>query len=174
MGLAIALLILAPYAQVRGFGFVNLDDQQYVYENPLVLHGLSWSGVWSAFAEFRATNWHPLTWLSHMADVEAFGLDAGAHHIVNVALHLANALLLFAFLRRATGARWRSGAVAALFAVHPLHVESVAWISERKDVLSTLFLFLALHAWLGYARRPRVTAYLGVAGLLMLGLLCKP
>ncbi len=170
----LVLLILIPYAQVRGFGFVNLDDQQYVYDNPLVLGGLSWRAAVRAFTEYRAANWHPLTWLSHMADVSAFGLDPGWHHLVNVLLHAANAVLLFAFLRSATGARWRAAAVAALFAVHPLHVESVAWISERKDVLSTLFLLLALQAWLGHVRRPRAAAYALVAGLLALGLMAKP
>ncbi len=170
----LVLLTLAPYAQVTGFGFVNLDDQQYVYENPLVLGGLSWRGAVRAFAEYRAANWHPLTWLSHMADVSAFGLDAGWHHLVNVLLHAANTGLLFAFLRSATGARWRAAAVAGLFGVHPLHVESVAWISERKDVLSTLFLLLVLQAWLGYARRPRAAASALVAALLALGLMAKP
>ncbi len=176
LGLSALLLLLVAviYAQVRTFTFVNLDDQQYVTANPMVLRGLGWDGVAWAFADFHAANWHPLTWLSHMADVTSFGLDAGSHHLVNVALHALNAVLLLAFLARATGATWRSAIVAALFAVHPLHVESVAWVSERKDVLSGLCFFLALHAWVSYARRPHVTRYLAVAGLLALGLLAKP
>lgn len=172
-----ALLVVtlaAVYAQVRTFAFVNLDDQQYVTSNPVVLRGLTWDGVGWAFGGFHAANWHPLTWLSHMADVTLFGLDAGAHHLVNVALHALNALLLFAFLRRATGATWRSAAVAALFAVHPLHVESVAWVSERKDVLSALFFFLTIHAWIGHTRRPGAGRYVAVAALFVLGLLAKP
>ncbi len=167
-------VILLVYAQVRTFAFVNLDDQQYVTSNPVVLRGLTWDGVAWAFGGFHAANWHPLTWLSHMADVTLFGADAGAHHAVNVALHALNALLLFGFLRRATGATWRSAAVAALFAVHPLHVESVAWVSERKDVLSGAFFFLTLHAWLGYTRRPGAGRYVAVAALFVLGLLAKP
>jgi tetratricopeptide (TPR) repeat protein len=167
-------LVAAVYGQVGAFAFVNLDDQQYVTANPEVLRGLGWDGLAWAFGGFHAANWHPLTWLSHMADVSLFGADAGWHHLVNVALHALNSVLLLSFLRRTTGATWRSAAVAALFAIHPLHVESVAWISERKDVLSGVFFFLALHAWVSYARRPGVLRYLAVAGLLVLGLLAKP
>jgi tetratricopeptide (TPR) repeat protein len=167
-------LVALVYGQAGAFDFVNLDDQQYVTANPYVLRGLGWDGVAWAFGGFAAANWHPLTWLSHMADVTLFGVEAGAHHLVNVALHAANAVLLFTFLWRATGARWRSAIVAALFAVHPLHVESVAWISERKDVLSGLLFFLVLHAWLAYVRRPCTRRYVAVAALLALGLLAKP
>jgi protein O-mannosyl-transferase len=169
----VALVALA-YAQVRAFGFVNLDDQAYVYENPLVRHGLTWAGVVQAFSRFQASNWHPLTWLSHLLDVQLFGLHAGAHHVVNATFHALDALLLYALLRQLTARPWRSALVAALFAVHPLHVESVAWISERKDVLSTLFLLLCLLAWVEHVRRPRPTAYLAALGLFALGLLCKP
>lgn len=171
--LVVALVALV-YGQTGAFAFVNLDDQQYVTANPHVLRGLGWDGVAWAFGGFNAANWHPLTWLSHMLDVTLFGVEAGPHHLVNVALHAANAVLLFAFLWRATGARWRSALVAALFAVHPLHVESVAWVSERKDVLSGLLFFLALHAWLAYVRRPCARRYVAVAALLALGLLAKP
>lgn len=173
-GALLVALVAAVYAQAGAFAFVNLDDQQYVTANPMVLRGLRWEGVAWAFGGFHASNWHPLTWLSHMADVSLFGAHAGAHHLVSVALHALNAILLFALLRRTTGATWRSAIAAALFAVHPLHVESVAWVSERKDVLSGLLFFLALHAWVSYARRPGAGRYLAVAALLALGLLAKP
>ncbi|HEX9053248.1 MAG TPA: tetratricopeptide repeat protein, partial [Anaeromyxobacter sp.] len=171
---ALGILVLAVFGQTAGFGFVNFDDPQYVLRNPLVLGGLSWRGAGAAFTSLYAANWHPLTWLSHMADVSLFGLDAGAHHAVNVAFHLANALLLFRLLRVATGATVRAAVVAALFAVHPLHVESVAWISERKDVLSTFLLLLTLIAWVRHARRPRAATLAGVCALFALGLLAKP
>lgn len=157
-----------------GFGFVSFDDSEYVYENAVVLRGLSWDGVAWAFGGLRFSNWQPLTWLSHMADVELFGVAPGSHHAVSVLLHLANTGLLFALLRATTGARWRSLAVAALFALHPLRVEPVAWISSRKDVLSTLFLLLALHAWAAYARGRRPGAYAVALALAVLGLMTKP
>ncbi len=127
-----------------------------------------------AFGAFRAANWHPLTWLSHMLDVELFGADAGKHHLVNVAFHGVNTLLLFWMLRNATGATVRSIVVAALFAVHPLHVESVAWISERKDVLSTAFLLITIGSYVRYARTGLRRAYVATACFLAMGLLAKP
>ena len=136
---AIFLLALTVYWAATGFGFLNLDDQTYVYENRMVLRGLSWEGFAWAFGSLRGSNWHPLTWLSHMADVQLFGLEPGRHHLVSVLIHALDSVLLFLWLRLATGSTWRSAVVGALFAVHPLHVESVAWISERKDVLSTFF-----------------------------------
>ena len=157
-----------------GFSFINYDDGQYVWENLHVQGGLSKEGVSWAFTTFEAANWHPLTWISHMTDVELFGLDAGWHHRVNVLFHLANTALLFLVLWRMTGGLWRSAFVAALFAVHPLHVESVAWVSERKDVLSTLFWLLTMGAYLGYVRRPSVRRYVPVFVFLALGLMCKP
>jgi Flp pilus assembly protein TadD len=172
--LGLAALVVAIYAQTSRFAFVNLDDPQYVTENAWVLRGLTWDGAAWALGAFHAGNWHPLTWLSHMADVQLFGPDPGWHHLVNVLLHLANTLLLFAWLRGMTGATWRSALAAALFAVHPLHVESVAWVSERKDVLSTLFWLLASMAWVRYARRPRAGAYLAALGLFAAGLTAKP
>jgi tetratricopeptide (TPR) repeat protein len=172
--LALAALVIAVYARTWTFGFVNLDDLQYVVDNPQVLRGLTWNGTGWAFGSFHAGNWHPLTWLSHMADVQLFGADAGGHHLVSVLLHLANTLLVFAWLRGMTGAPWRSALAAALFAVHPLHVESVAWVSERKDVLSTLFWLLASMAWVRYARRPRPGPYLLSLALFAVGLLAKP
>jgi hypothetical protein len=119
-----------------------------VTNNSHVRQGLSLSGIAWAFSAFHAANWHPLTWLSHMLDASLFGLDPRGHHATSIALHAANTILLYAFLLRATGARWRSALAAALFAVHPLHVESVAWVAERKDVLSTLFWLLTLHFYL--------------------------
>ena len=162
------------YWQVGGHRFVNFDDNVYVSENPQVLRGLTPESVSWAFATAHGDNWYPLTWLSYMADIELFGLNAGWHHRVNMLLHLANTVLLFLVLWRMTGGMWQSGFVAALFGVHPLHVESVAWVSERKDVLSALFWMLTMGAYLRYARRPTVGRYLAVAVLLALGLMCKP
>jgi len=154
--------------------FIGLDDQEYVIGNPVVREGLTISGATWAFTATYAANWHPLTWLSHMADVTLFGLDAGWHHRVNVLIHCASAILLFLALRRMTGALWRSLLVAALFAVHPLHVESVAWISERKDTLGALFWMLALLAYGAYARRRTPLSTLAVAACFALGLMAKP
>jgi hypothetical protein len=170
----LAALVLAVYWQAGGFPFVNYDDGMYVYENPQVRAGLTGRGIAWAFTTFHASNWHPLTWLSHMLDVEMFGLDAGWHHRVNVLFHALNAILLFLVLRGMTGEDWKSGFVAALFAVHPLHVESVAWVAERKDVLSTFFLFLSMGAYGHYVKRPGTLRYMGVAVPFALGLLCKP
>ena len=139
MRTALVAVTLATFAGVWSFGFVNFDDPQYIINNPHVSTGLTWANVVWAFTSGYAANWHPVTWLSHMIDVTVFGLAPGPAHAVNLALHVANVLLLFAFFVRTTGAAGRSAVVAALFAVHPLHVESVAWISERKDVLSTFF-----------------------------------
>jgi tetratricopeptide (TPR) repeat protein len=176
---AVTLLILATitliaFAPAWNYGFVNYDDPGYVTENPAVRDGLTLKGaVWALTAD-QESNWHPVTWLSHMTDVELFGLDAAWHHRVNLAFHIANTLLLFWVLYRMTGARICSAFVAAFFAVHPLHVQSVVWISERKDVLSVFFGMLIVAAYLSYARRPRRTLYLAVVGLLALGLMAKP
>jgi tetratricopeptide (TPR) repeat protein len=161
------------YAQVASFGFVNIDDQVYVTENPHVLRGLTADGLRWALG-FHAANWHPLTWLSHMLDVQLFGLRAGGHHLTSALLHLANTLLVFRLLRTATGAVGRSALVAALFGVHPLHVESVAWVAERKDVLSTLFGLLAALTYVHAVRRPGRPRLWPVAALLALGLMAKP
>ncbi len=171
---ALAALVAVVFAQVGGFGFVAYDDGLYVGGNDVVRRGLTPAGVAWAFTTLTGSNWHPLTWISLMADVSIFGVDAGWLHRVNVAWHLANALLLWGVLESYTGARWRSWAVAALFAVHPLHVESVAWISERKDVLSTFFWLLAMGAWRAYVERPSRRRYVAVAALFALGLLSKP
>jgi protein O-mannosyl-transferase len=174
----IALLLVTAvalaYAPVRSHGFVNLDDPEYVYDNPRVTAGLTGESVAWAFTAVHSANWHPLTWLSHMLDCELFGLDAGSHHLTSVVLHALASLCLFAALRAMTGARWPSAFVAALFALHPRNVESVAWISERKDVLSALFWTAAMWAYSGYVRRPAIGRYLAVVGLFALGLLAKP
>lgn len=172
--LLLAALVIGVFWQVGGHSFINLDDNGYIYENSQVRGGLTCEGVAWAFSSTEMANWHPLTWISHMADVELFGLDAGWHHRVNALFHLLNTLLLFLVLNRMTESPWRSGFVAALFAVHPLHVESVAWVAERKDVLSTLFWILTMWAYLRYTRRPCVARYLLVAAMLAIGLMCKP
>ena len=147
ISLLLAVTTLAAYWPVRRAGFTNFDDPVYVTNNPDVFRGLTWHGVVWAFSRVHGSNWHPLTWLSHMADCQVFGDNAGGHHLVNVGFHAANTSCCFLLVRRMTGAVWRSAFVAALFALHPLHVESVAWISERKDVLSTFFGFLTLLAY---------------------------
>jgi protein O-mannosyl-transferase len=178
--LGLVVLTVAAYWQVHTAGFVYYDDPDYVYENLSVKSGLSWENVKWAFTAFEHSNWHPLTWLSHMLDVSLFGKDAdgqlhsGGHHVVNLGLHSANAVLLFLLLRWMTAAPWRSAMVAALFAVHPMHVESVAWVAERKDVLSTCLGLLTMIAYVGYARRPSVVRYLPVFLLFALGLMAKP
>ena len=149
IGLLLALITLVAYLPVARDGFVNFDDDDYVTNNQIVQNGLAWAGIKWAFTTWHASNWHPLTWLSHMTDCELFGLNAGAQHYINVLFHTANSVLLLLLLFRLTGALWPAAFVAALFAWHSLHVESVAWISERKDVLSTCFGLLAL---LAYAR----------------------
>jgi tetratricopeptide (TPR) repeat protein len=147
LALVLALVTLLVFLPATQHGFSIFDDKEYVTQNQVVQDGLTWPGFRWAFVTWHAGNWHPLTWLSHMVDCELFGLNAGAHHFVNVLLHVANAVLLFALFRRLTGLLWPSLFIAALFAWHPLRVESVAWIAERKDVLSTLFALLTLHAY---------------------------
>ncbi len=165
---------LLVFWQVRNFGFINYDDTDYVYENPHVLNGLTGDGVIWAFTTSRTGYWHPLTWLSLMLDCQLFGANPGRIHLTNLLLHLANTLLLFAVLRKITGTLWRSAFVAAAFAIHPMHVESVAWIAERKDVLSTLFLLLTLAAYVSYVKRPGIVRYMLTLLLFALGLLAKP
>src|SRR5437870_1961216 len=152
LSLLLALATFAVFLPVAKNDFVNYDDPDYVTANPHVQSGLKWNNVVWAFQGAHASNWHPLTWVSHMLDCQLFGERAAAHHLANVGWHIANTLLLFFLLRRMTGAVWRSAVVAALFAWHPLHVESVAWISERKDVLSTFFFLLTLWAYVRYAQ----------------------
>src|SRR5437016_4826788 len=155
LSLLLAISALAVYLQVATFDFVNYDDLDYVKANPQVQAGLTIANVRWAFEGFHASNWHPLTWLSHMLDAQLFGQKAGGHHLVSVGLHVANTLLLFLLLRRITGASGRSAMVAAFFALHPLHVESVAWISERKDVLSGLFFLLTIWAYVEYVEQSK-------------------
>ena len=171
---ALALGILVVYAPVRHFDFVSFDDPLYVTDNPPVESGLTAASVAWAFTTTHAANWHPLTWLSHMTDVELFGLDAGGHHATSVVLHVVATLLLFGVLRTATGAPSASAFVAMAFAFHPLRVESVAWISERKDVLSACFWMLTLAAYVRWARRPTPAGYALVVVAFVLGLLAKP
>lgn len=148
----LAFVVLAVFSRVLSNQFVSYDDQQYVTENFHVQSGLSWAGIKWAFATTAAANWHPLTWLSHMLDYELYGLKAWGHHLTSVLIHVANTVLLFAVLRKMTRAFWRSWFVAALFGLHPMHVESVAWVAERKDVLSMFFGLLALWAYGLYAQ----------------------
>ena len=172
--LVLILNTLLVFWQVRNFGFVNYDDTIYVYENPHVLNGLTGNGIIWAFSTNLTANWHPLTWLSLMLDCQLFGANAGRMHLMNLILHLANTLLLFAVFRKMTGAQWPSAFVAAAFAIHPMHVESVAWIAERKDVLSTFFLLLTLAAYVSYVRRRGLIRYALTLLLFALGLLAKP
>jgi protein O-mannosyl-transferase len=173
---AIFLVVLAvlPYLQTFSYGFVDFDDQLYVSGNPHIEHGLTWSSICWAFTTFRTGNWHPLTWLSHMLDIDLWGSKAGGHHFTSVLVHAGNTFLLFFVLRQMTGGLWRCALVSALFAVHPLHVESVAWVSERKDVLSAFFGLLALWAYLGYARSSSRRKYLLMIVFFVLSLLAKP
>jgi tetratricopeptide (TPR) repeat protein len=171
---ALAVLTLATFCPVLQCDFVDFDDPDYVAANLQVQDGLTARGFAWAWTGVHSANWHPLTWLSLMLDAQLYGLRPWGFHLTNLLLHAANTLLLFAALRRLTAAPWRSAVVAALFAVHPLHVESVAWVSERKDVLSTFFGFAALWAYAAYARTPSLGRYLAVLVLLALSLLAKP
>jgi tetratricopeptide (TPR) repeat protein len=162
------------FAQTFRFDFVNYDDPSYVYQNTRITSGIDFANVAWAFTHVHSENWHPLTTITHMLDCQLHGLQAGWHHFTNVLLHCLAVVLLFVALERMTGALWQSAFVAAVFAVHPLHVESVAWIAERKDVLSALFFTLTLLAYLGYTRAPSIGRYLTVAIVFALGLMSKP
>jgi len=169
------LVVLLVFGQTAGYGWVKFDDDVYVSENPQVMRGLTAEGIAWAFSTTYANNWHPLTWLSHTLDCRFYGLHAGGHHLTNVLLHAAAAILLFLVLWRMTDDLWPSAFAAAVFAIHPLRVESVAWIAERKDVLSGLFFMLTLGAYVGYVRRPfSLVRYLTVVLLFALGLMAKP
>ena len=179
----IVIAVLAIYAQTAGFSFVNFDDNLYVYDNAAVIRGLTADTFKWAFSSFHSSNWHPMTWLSHAADVSMFGLDPGRHHTVNVFLHLLNSIFAFYVFKRMTGCFWRSAIVALLFAVHPAHVESVAWVSERKDLLSTLFWLLTMLAYVRFCERrgeasvrERILSpeYGLVLPMFLFGLLSKP
>src|SRR6266513_215702 len=174
VSLFLVVITWLVFGQTIGHEFVNFDDHVYVYDNPLITKGLTVDGAISAFTHSHARNWHPLTTMSHMLDCHLYGLKAGGHHFSNVLFHTVAVLLLFAVLRDMTGAFWRSAFVAALFAIHPLHVESVAWIAERKDVLSAVFFMLTLGAYVRYVRAPSTGRYVTVAFLFALGLMSKP
>ena len=170
----LAALVFLAYLPTLRNGFTGYDDPDYVTANPHVNTGLSGANLVWAFTTAHAGNWHPVTWISHMADSSLFGLSPAGPHLVSLLLHIANTLLLFLWLAAVTGARGRSAAVALLFGLHPVHVESVAWVAERKDVLSTLFLMLALIAYSAYVRKPAVARYALVLLLFAAGLMSKP
>ena len=172
--LLLVILTLSVYIQIKNHDFINLDDTEYVTDNSHVREGIKLKTVTWAFGSTHASNWHPLTWLSHMMDCQLFGVDPGRHHLINLLLHIINTLLLFIVLKKMTGSLWQSGFVASLFAIHPLHVESVAWISERKDVLSTLFWMLTMWSYTFYVKAPDIKRYILVFLFLALGLMSKP
>jgi len=172
--LALAIATAAVYCQVCSFDFVNYDDMQYIYKNPNIQTGITGQSIKWAITAGYAANWHPLTWLSHITDWRIFGKNAGGHHLTNLIFHIANTLLLFIVLKRMTSALWQSAFVAALFALHPMHVESVAWVSERKDVLSIFFWMLTMWAYQRYVKQPGVTRYIMVVLTFALGLTAKP
>jgi protein O-mannosyl-transferase len=171
---ALIAITFAVFEQTLGHEFVNYDDPIYVSENPRIHEGLNGQSVAWAFTHSHSHNWHPLTTMSHMLDWQMFGAKAGLHHLLNVFLHCANAVLLFLLLQQLTGSMWRSAFVAGVFAIHPLHVESVAWVAERKDVLSGFFFFLTLIAYVAYARKPNIGRYLMMSILFACGLMSKP
>jgi len=170
---SLVTLVFIVFGQTAGFGFINYDDPEYI-GTPIVSKGLSIAGIRWAFTHVHANNWHPLTTIFHMLDCQAYGLWAGGHHLTNAILHAICAVLLFLMLLELTGALWRCAFVAALFAIHPLRVESVAWVAELKDLLSGIFFMLTLWAYARYARRPARGRYAWVAAALALGLLSKP
>jgi tetratricopeptide (TPR) repeat protein len=170
----LALSTIVAYWQVHSCDFVNYDDNKYVTLNQNVQTGLTQQGIIWAFTTGYFGSWLPLTWLSHMLDCELFGLNPGRHHLTNLLLHIANTLLLFIVLKQMTGVLWQSAFVAAAFALHPMHVESVAWISERKDILSMLFWILTIAAYIRYVRQPGITCYLLTILTFAMGLMSKP
>lgn len=167
------LITLAVYSQVHNFAFLSFDDNQGLLSNPQVRDGFSWSGIAWAFTTGYASNWFPLTWFSHMLDFQMFGIDAGWHHLINVLIHAISSVFLFALMKRMTGKLWESAFVAFVFALHPLHVESVAWISERKDVLFAFFWFLTTSLYLDFVEKRTAARYLLVVVSFCLGLMSK-
>ena len=172
--LLLIAVTLAVYVQTANHQFINFDDTIYVTDNPHVNGGITGANIAWAFTSITASNWHPLTWISHMTDVQLFGLNPRGHHLTSVVMHAAAALLLFLLLVRITAAPWQSLFVAALFALHPLHVESVAWVAERKDVLSCLLWLLTLMLYARYARQPGAGRYLATLACFVAGLMAKP
>lgn len=174
ISIALFTAVLAIYGQVWNHDFVSYDDPIYVTENVHVRAGITWDGIGWAFTSGYGANWFPLTWLSHMLDCQLFGLNSGWHHLTNVWIHALSTVFLFLVLLRMTGARWKNALVAFLFALHPLHVESVAWVAERKDVLSALFWMLALWSYIAYAAKPSRIRYVLALFVFCLGLMAKP
>ena len=172
--LFLVLVTYGVFYRLPSYDFVSFDDDLYVTANPRVQSGLTREGIVWAFSATDIDYWHPLTWISHMLDVQLWGLDAGRHHLTNLLFHIANTLLLFLVLNQITGTLWRSAFVAALFALHPINVESVAWVAERKNVLSTFFWMLTLTAYGFYTRKPGWLRYLAMGATFGLGLLAKP
>jgi cytochrome c-type biogenesis protein CcmH/NrfG len=174
--LILVIATLTVYGPVRNYGFINYDDPWYVTDNKYVKHGLSATGfVWAfSFKDKENSHWHPLTWLSHMLDCQLYGLNPGAHHSTNLLFHMASSVLLFLSFHRMTGALWPSALTAALFALHPINVDSVVWIAERKNVLSTFFWMLALLTYARYCERPSASRYAQIVIVFVCGLLAKP
>jgi tetratricopeptide (TPR) repeat protein len=174
ISLFLAAAVLAVYLPVRKYDFVRFDDDKYVTKNRNIQSGITEQSIHWAFTSSHASNWHPLTWISHMLDYQVFGLNAGAHHLVNVLLHIVNTLLLFIVFTRMTKALWASAFIAAVFGLHPLHIESVAWVAERKDVLSTFFWLLTMLTYFYYTEKPDTKRCLLTLLLFAAGLLAKP
>src|SRR5229473_3570314 len=172
--LLLGCLTWLVFAQTLTHQFINFDDGPYVYRNPTVIRGITNPGIKWAFTHMVAANWHPLTMLSHMLDCSFYGVAPGGHHLTNVLLHTAATVLLFLVFWSMTAALWRSALLAAVFAVHPLHVESVAWIAERKDVLSGVLFVLTIAFYVHYTHRPTVLRYVGAVACFALGLMAKP
>jgi tetratricopeptide (TPR) repeat protein len=172
--LLLILVTFAVFRQLRYCEFIDYDDDKYIKKNPYVQSGLNLKSIEWAFTATRASNWHPVTWLSHILDCQFFGLNPKWHHLVNLLFHIINTLLLFWVLKDMTGAVWQSAFVAAAFALHPLHVESVAWVAERKDVLSTLFLLITMAAYVHYVRHSDIKWYMVTLLLFVSGLMAKP
>jgi hypothetical protein len=168
------IVVTAVFIRTASFQFVNLDDSDYVTQNHHVTEGITQENIVWAFTTFDAANWHPITWISHMIDCQFYDLNPWGHHFTNVLLHAANTILLFLLLSRLTGTLWRSAFVAALFAIHPLHVESVAWVSERKDVLSTMFLMVTLISYVNYVQQRKLKYYGLAIVTFSFGLMSKP
>ncbi|MDP9186551.1 MAG: hypothetical protein M3O72_04255, partial [Verrucomicrobiota bacterium] len=171
---ALVAITWTVFGQTLGHQFVNYDDPLYVLENAHIRAGVTWQSVLWAFTHVHSQNWHPLTSISHMLDCQLFGVQPGWHHFMSVLLHSAGAVLLFLVLEQMTGALWLSAFVAAVFAIHPLRVESVAWVAERKDVLSGMFFMLTLLAYVAYTRKQTIGRYLTMSILFAFGLMSKP
>ena len=174
ISLLLVLITVFVYWQVINFDFINYDDNDYVYQNPHVQDGITYDSIIWAFTTGHSSNWHPVTWLSHMMDCQIFGLWAGGHHLTSLFFHIMNSILLFFVFRKMTGNKWQSAFVATLFALHPLHVQSVAWVSERKDVLSAFFWMLTLWAYVRYVRQSGWLRYMLILFFYILGLMSKP